>query len=363
MPANSIGPTKSATTYWGISIGTPEKRSRSNFREGSRFCGSNILERVRSFCRDRFSRSQFVVCTNLQAVSPDAWAFLEADDTFVSTSLDGDIPRHQRQRTRDAETTSGFLANLDEALRRLGVGKVSALPTIDIDNPPDPISLIEAFEARGLTSIYLRPINQQGFARRRPAAAGSRRRWNAYHADFVEALIRHNFASGRRTEEYYFSHCLKRVLWLGVDRDVDLRNPSAFGMDYVVIDHDGRLYPTDEARMLARTGMVDLSIGSVMDGLDVERVATLNAAALNDFEPDCIHCAFQPFCGSDPVDNISRCGRIDAPKADEWFCTRQTSVFDKVFELLYRSDEAARFSLGAWLDLPEWPADAAAVHA
>ena len=164
-------------------------------------------------------------------------------------------------------------------------------------------------------------------------------------------------------EEYYFSHCLKRILRLGADRDVDLRNPSPFGTDYIVIDHDGLLYPTDEARMLARIGLVDLSIGSVSEGVDTEKLAALNAAALNDYEPDCIHCAFQPFCGSDLVDNISRYGRIDAPKSGEWFCGRQTAVFDKVFELLYRTDEAARFSLSAWLDVPDWPANGVPVHA
>lgn len=151
---------------------------------------------------------------------------------------------------------------------------MSALPTIDINHPPDPIRLIETFEARGLSSIYLRPINHQEFARRTPAGPGSARRWHAYHSHVVETLIQRNFASRRHTEEYYLSHCLKRVLRLGVDRDVDLRNPGSLGMDYVVIDHDGLLYPTDEARMLARIGMVDLSISLVMEGVDLEKVAS-----------------------------------------------------------------------------------------
>ena len=153
------------------------------------------------------------------------------------------------------------------------------------------------------------------------------------------------------------------MLRLGEDRDVDLRNPSEFGSDYIVIDYDGALYPTDEARMLARIELIDLSVGNVFQGLDAEKLATLNAAALNDFEPDCVHCAFQPFCGSDRVDSISRRGRIDAPKSGEWFCGRQTAVFDKVFEVLYRTDEAARFSLAGWLGVPEWPAGGVPVHA
>ena len=146
------------------------------FQGGEPLLRLDLLERVRSFCRSRFAKSHFVVCTNLQAVSPEAWTFLEADDTFVSTSLDGDVATHQRQRTHDAATTLAFLASLDEAFRRLGASKISALPTIDIDDPPNPTTLIDTFEARGLRSIYLRPINRQGFARRKPAAPGDLQR-------------------------------------------------------------------------------------------------------------------------------------------------------------------------------------------
>ena len=108
------------------------------FQGGEPLLRLDLLERVRSFCRRRFARSHFVVCTNLQSVSPEAWEFLEAPDTFVSTSLDGDAGTHRRQRTHDAATTRTFFANLDEAFRRLGIGKISALPTVDMDDPPDP---------------------------------------------------------------------------------------------------------------------------------------------------------------------------------------------------------------------------------
>jgi hypothetical protein len=80
----------------------------------------------------------------------------------------------------------------------------------------------------------------------------------------------------------------------------------------------------------------------------------LNAASLNNFEPDCIHCAFQPFCGSDLIDDISRYGRGDRPRETTWFCRRHTSVFDHVFELLYRDDPATRHSLARWAGVASW---------
>lgn len=324
------------------------------FQGGEPLLRIDLLERVRRFCRERFASSKFVVCTNLQEMSPREWSFLEASDTFISTSLDGDVATHTRQRTHSAQATSKFLNNLDEAIKRLGLQKVSALPTIDIDNPPDFETLIEAYRSRGMRSLYLRPVNHQGFARRGRSVDTDIKRWNALHRAFVEHLIDLNYRTGAGLEEYYFSQCLRRALRSGADEHVDLRNPNFFASDYLVIDHDGKFYPTDEARMLSRIGRIDLSIGDVFTGLQTEKTGTLNAASLNNFEPDCIHCTFQPFCGSDLVDDISRYGRSDRAKAKTWFCRRHKSIFDHVFELMYRDDPATKHSLAQWSGVASW---------
>lgn len=332
------------------------------FQGGEPLLRLDLLERVRAFSRDRFRQAEFVVCTNLQNVDEAAWRFLEAPDTFVSTSLDGDAATHRRQRTETGHATDAFFRNLDEAVRHLGPGKVSALPTIDVDAPPDVEAMIDNFERRGIRSIYLRPVNHQGFARRGREPDAALDRWIAWHAAFVERLIERNHRTGSALEEYYFSQCLRRVLHFGADGHVDLRNPSFFASDYIVIDHDGTFYPTDEARMQSRIGRIDLSVGNVRDGLDRAKIDTLNSSSLNNFDPDCIHCAFQPFCGSDVIDDISRYGTIDMPRTETWFCRRHTALFDKVFELLYRDDEATRRSLALWSGIPEWTDDLVRVH-
>lgn len=324
------------------------------FQGGEPLLRTDLLERVRNFCRQHFASSTFVVCTNLQELGPREWSFLEASDTSVSTSLDGDVATHMRQRTNSAAATAKFVGNLDEAISRLGPQRVSALPTIDIDNPPDFDALIEAYRSRGMRSIYLRPINHQGFARRGRAVDADISRWNAFHRAFVEHLIDLNFRTGASLEEYYFSQCLRRALRSGADEHVDLRNPNFYASDYMVIDHDGKFYPTDEARMLSRIGRIDLSIGDVFTGVQTEKTDTLNAASLNSFDPDCIHCAFQPFCGSDLIDDISRYGRSDPAKAQTWFCRRHTSIFDHVFELMYRDDPATQHSLALWAGVARW---------
>jgi His-Xaa-Ser system radical SAM maturase HxsB len=332
------------------------------FQGGEPLLRLDLLERVRSFCRKRFREAQFVVCTNLQVVSEAAWSFLSDEDTFISTSFDGDLQTHERQRTVSPQLTRQFSQNLALAMERVGTRRLSALPTIDVRKPPKPTTLLQNFEELGLRSIYLRPVSYHGFARKTGSQSNDPASWNKFHRDFMEALIERNYRTGRVMEEFYFSQCLKRVLRPGVENHVDLRNPNMLATDYVVIDHDGGIYPTDEARMLARIGRIDLSIGNVTNGIDRSRVTVLNEASLNNFDPDCIHCVYQPFCGSDLVDDISRFGRMDLPRTETWFCRRQLGLFDFLFSLIYRDDEATRFSLSSWANIETWPTQLAPRH-
>lgn len=105
-----------------------------------------------------------------------------------------------------------------------------------------PAAVIESFTAFGLRSIFLRPVNYQGFARKRYAAKDTTAAWNAYHSAFVDALIEYNWTAAEPVEEYYFVHCLRRVLRSGHNGHVDLRNPNILGHSYLVVDYDGTFY-------------------------------------------------------------------------------------------------------------------------
>ncbi|RHW18553.1 radical SAM protein [Sphingomonas gilva] len=296
----------------------------------------------------------YVICTNLQVVDDAMLEIFDRPDVQISTSLDGDFLTHVQQRQGDEAATMRFLANLDFLLQRYGPDKISALPTIDPRSPPTINALIETYASRGFNSIYLRPINYQGFARKRhPHARTQNDDWRAYHTRFIEALILRNWENraGRILEESYFSHILRRIFRPGEDRHVDLRNPNPMGRDYVVIDHDGRVYPTDEARMLSRSGIIDLSIGDVFSGWNTPARAALDAASTNAGDPACEACAYQPYCGRDLVDDIARYGRIDLPRHETEFCRRHMHLFDLAFRLIYSPDEATQYSLRCWLGL------------
>ncbi|WP_236643606.1 His-Xaa-Ser system radical SAM maturase HxsB [Flavisphingopyxis soli] len=297
--------------------------------------------------------ASFVICTNLQIINDGILAIFDRPDVLISTSLDGPEELHSKQRQGDAVRAREFHKNLNWLIDRYGPGKISALPTINPQALPDPDALIDAYSSLGLHSLYLRPINFQGFARKRHASArqtdGS---WSAYHERFIDRLIERNFLDRTKVlEETYFSLILRRIFQPGADRHVDLRNPNPVGRDYIVIDYDGMAYPTDEARMLTRSGVIDLSIGNVAEGWDSDARAALEAASTNDGDPTCEKCAYKPYCGRDIIDDISRYGTIDTPKEETEFCRRHLSLFDLAFKMIHSKDPAVRYSLGRWLGL------------
>lgn len=343
----------------------PGPRLKIEFQGGEPLLRPDLLQAVMDHAKRRFADASFVICTNLSRLDEAAMALIARPDVFVSTSLDGPSEVHQRNRTRDADETRRFEDNLAALIARFGRDKVSALPTIDYANPPDMDALIEAYLAYGFSSIYLRPVNYQGFARKQHAyARASQGDWNAYYAGFIRRLIARNWADRSQVlEEFYFKLCLHRIFQPGHDDHVDLRNPNLLGQDYLVVDYDGAIYPTDEARMVTRSGVMDLRVGDVHSGLDRQILDTLNQSAANNLDANCVHCAYQPFCGRDVVDDIARYGRIDLPRHQTAFCQRHLAIFDLAFELIYSQDEATQYSLRRWLCLPgEGPLPVAVRH-
>lgn len=323
------------------------------FQGGEPTLRLDLIEAVIDFCRNRFRNSKFVLCTNLSELSEPLRQIISQNDVHISTSLDGSIDLHQKLRTKDVERTNRFLSNLEAAME-LASGRIAALPTLDPRDLPAAEALLDIYDRFDMRSIYLRPIVYQGFARKQhPQSRSFDAAWRHFYEAVVAEMIRRN-ADGPEHyfEEYYLTLAMRRLLQPGYDGHIDLRSPNWLGYDHLVIDFDGQIYPTDEARMLARTGQIDLSIGSVKSGIDNDKRHELQGRAFNALDPWCSQCVYQAACGSDPIDDLARMGRADVPRPQTAFCQRHMHIFDFAIELLSTSDEDVQRSIALWLGLP-----------
>lgn len=301
------------------------------FQGGEPSLRIDLVKEVIEQTSSRLLNPSFVICSNLQKLSPEFLELLKRPDVHLSCSLDGPQLLHQKNRTKDQLITDEFFSNLERVIQKFGHDKVSLLTTIsDFSKINEIINFYYDLE---IPEIFLRPVNFQGFARKNfQGEAKDLEKWHQAYKRGIEHIFQRNEAGRHKLTETTFTIHLSKFFNPGQNGYVDLRNPNPLGQDYIVVDYDGVLYPTDEARMISRIGLIDLSVGEVGVGLDQEKLEVLNRHSSNKDNVDCMSCRHQSYCGVDNIDDISRYGTIDIPKGNTYFCKNHMFMFDFVRE-------------------------------
>ena len=212
--------------------------------------------------------------------------------------------------------------------------------------------IIDEYVALQFNSIFLRPISPYGFAMRtRQFDAYDVEEWMDFYKEGLSYILELN-KSGTRFSEIYSSIVLQKMLTFDDPGYVDLMNPAGIGIAAAVYNYDGMVYASDEARMLAEMGDRKFCLGS-MHELDYHEL--FGADALIDpldesftlSSPMCADCAFEPYCGADPVFHYGMYGDVAARKAESAFCQRNMGVFRHLLQL--RSDPATDKILRSWV--------------
>jgi len=288
------------------------------------------LRRLRSKC-------EIVICTNLQNLPKNFIEDCKDHSLYLSSSLDGPSDIHNKNRNQDESSTSKFLKNLYLCIDELGLEKVSLLPTVTSFDILDDIC--QQYRDLGLNEIFMRPVNYQGFARKKHKHSKSLADdWIECYLSFLDGLFASNEKSETKLRETYFSIHANRIFDQTYNSHVDFRNPNPVGQDYVVVNYNGEIFPTDEARMLERIGVINLSIGNLKTGFDNEAIDKLNGLSKLENYEQCQVCAYKPFCGIDIVDLISKHGTLDLNMHETDHCKIHMKIFDYIFEKIQRAE-------------------------
>ena len=132
---------------------------------------------------------------------------------------------------------------------------------------------------------------------------------------------------------------------------VDLTSPAGIGIGALVYNYDGKVYASDEGRMLAemdddlpprqrpRDDYADIMLSdSLLDPLTQSFAASA---------PMCATCALEPYCGADPVYHHATAADFLGHKAFSGFCERNTGVFTAILRRA-RDDSFARHLFYRW---------------
>lgn len=310
-----------------------------------------IVERAEELNRSEGRDLAFVITTNLALVDDEILDFCADHRIAISTSIDGPQELHDHNRRRPGQNSWEVAVDgLRKAVARLGAENVSALMTTteaSLDRPED---IVDTYVELGLRSIFFRPISPYGFARRKRGGAGyDANRWLEFYRRGLARVIELN-RQGIPITEVYAAIVARKMLTDDDPGYVDLTSPAGMGIGGIVYNYNGDVYASDESRMLAEMGDQTFRLGTVHDDY---RTLIMSDALLGPLwssftlaVPKCDLCAFEPWCGADPVFHHTTAGDVVGHKTFSAFCTRNTGIFMYLLEL--QDDQFARDLLQKW---------------
>ena len=275
----------------------------------------------------------FVIATNLALLDDEILDFCAAEDIYLSTSLDGPQDLHNGNRRRPGQDSwQQAVTGIKRVQDRLGQDKVSALMTTTAASMNRAAEIVDVYAELGLRGIFLRPISPYGFALRRRGGAGYEvSQWLEFYEAGL-ARIAELCSQGIPMMEIYASIIARKMLTNTDPGYVDLTSPAGIGIGAIVYNYDGDVYASDEGRMLAEMGDRTFRLGNVHDSSYADIMLSdslldplMESVTLS--APMCATCAFEPYCGADPVFHHATAGDFLGHKAMSAFCQRNMGVF------------------------------------
>lgn len=303
------------------------------------------IERIESINASEHRNIRFVIASTLHQLDEECCAYLRMHNVFLSTSIDGPAAIHNRNRplpTRDSYERT--VRGIDMARRLIDANAVSALMTTTRDSLACPENIIDEYVKLGFREIFLRPLSLYGFAKRNESHLGYP--MSAFHAFYERAFERilHWNREGVPIREVAAAIALNKMLSPFDAGYINLQSPTGAGLACLVYNYDGYVYPSDEARMLAETGDCALRLGPIGQPLrellesNVERA--LIASSIASSHPGCADCAYNRYCGPDPIGAHAEHGSFAVAATETRHCVQQMWLFDFLFRKLREADSA-----------------------
>ncbi len=340
---------------------SPSKNIKIEFQGGEPLLNFDLVKhiviRANQLNESNRRNLDFIIATNLSLLDEDKLEFCSKYSVGISTSLDGPCDLHNSNRPRpDKDSYQRTVEGIRQCREYLGRDQVSALMTTSPSSLARFREIVDEYLQQGFGGVFLRPISPYGYAvKTKWAEKYSMPEWLAAYTDALNDIFEIH-KSGQSFIELFTALVVKRILRPSYTGYVDLQHPTGAGLSAFVYNYDGKVFSSDEGRMLAEMGDSSLCIGDLDEDSFSDLITSDSLVAQVDQSfgysaSRCDQCAYLPYCGSEPTRHHATQGDFMGNKIYSAFCERQMGVINHVFELLEK-DDSRRI-------LEEWALDSA----
>jgi len=293
-----------------------------------------------------------VICTNLAIVTEEILLFCKEHKILISSSLDGPKEVHDKNRHKPhASSYDLTIKGIKLSRDILGHDQVSALMTTTSHSLDYPIEIVEEYFNLGFNGIFLRNISPYGFALRSKISHYNTNNFIRFYKKALDRILEYNFNGHEFCEDLARIH-LQKMLTPFNTGFVDMQSPAGLINGVIVFNYDGKVYATDESRMLAEQKDFTFQLGTVDDNYEEiffgNKAMKIAQVWSNEGLAGCSDCAFQQYCGADPVHNHATQGDMYGHRPSSDFCQKNMEIITYLFELM-ESDERIRQIFESWV--------------
>jgi uncharacterized protein len=343
-----------------LMLRSPARAVTMEFQGGEPLLNFELLQKAVLYAKEKNAtigkNIHYVICTNLAPLEDKHLDFCKEHEILISTSLDGPDFLHNKNRPMGRGPSHDVVTrNIWRAKEALGKHSVSALMTTTRASLKYPREIVDEYLRMDMGSIFFRDLNPYGFAVKTNSVLGyPTSQFIDFYKEALAYIIDVN-RSGRTFSESLTSMILTKILTPWPIGFVDMQSPSGAGIGVVVYNYDGDVYASDESRMLAEMGQHVFRMGNVIENdyseiFFGETMQNIASASCNESLAGCSDCAYQPYCGADPVRHYSTQGDISGSRPNSEYCKKHMGAIKHVFDLLLNADDDLERILWAWVN-------------
>ena len=320
------------------------------------------LQRNRAYGKDL----GFTMVSNLSLMTEERMKFLVEHKVQICTSIDGPEALHNKQRVLVGGSayfeTVRWIEKINKAYIDIGLDPtlyhVEALLTTTRDALDKPREIVDLFLSLGCRAIFLRPVDPFGFAQKtRAKIEYDRARYREFYRTAVEHILDLN-RRGEQVLERYAAIFLTKILQGDDPNFLDIRSPGGSGIGALAYNYDGKIFTSDEGRMMHETGDDSFLIGDARTAtyrglMKHETIRALILASIREVQPDCVSCAYAPFCGVQPEHSHRTQGTLFGRMRESTLCSVHKGIQDFLFEKLREDDPGTVEILRRWTTVRE----------
>ncbi|EIV8503041.1 His-Xaa-Ser system radical SAM maturase HxsB [Vibrio parahaemolyticus] len=331
---------------------SPNKSLTVEFQGGEPLLAFGLIEYIVNLTNKlnvRYKKNlQYVITTTLQSIDERMLSFMKTNNIHVSTSLDGPEFLHNKNRKNQGrDSFKKTIHGINLARKYLGSDKVAAMSTLTRESLLYPKEIVDTYIENGFHSIFLRPLNIYGFAaKKEDRISYSPEEYLGFYKKAMDYILEIN-KGGYHLDEVNASLALNNILTPYSMGYVDLRSPCGDGSGVLVYNYDGKVYPSDESRMLVEMEDSSLSLGSVYQSyeelLSSKPMKKILNSGVAESLAGCSNCVYLPYCGANPIQSYSLTGSMVSHRPSSPFCKKQKGIFQYLFSFIENNEHNETF--------------------